>query len=152
MNNSNDNVINSSNNSSNDTNSSNLSTSSAEFTNFKGITDQNNVKASLNGPKKSSQGNTVTLIVKITNNGNDTINNVNIDAQGVSENLGTISPKETKIFKYSFTIPTLSQIKEDFGQDSSISNPFFIGGYSISYDLNGENFQFNTNNLEINLV
>lgn len=121
-------------------------------TNHKGITDQNGVTASLNGPKSSSQGKTVKLTWKITNNANTSITNVRAVDQSNSHNFGTIAPGESKTYTATLYIPTLAQVEEDFGQGSTISNPFYIGGYSVSYNLNGENFQFNANPININLV
>lgn len=121
-------------------------------TNFKGNTDENGIIASLNGPLYSSEGKTINLTWKITNNGNDTINNVSAEDQSSSHNFGTLAPGESKIYSVSLNIPTLAQVKEDFGPDATVSNPFSIGGYSISYLLNGEEFQFNSNSIDIKLV
>ncbi|BBL61980.1 hypothetical protein MARBORIA2_01820 [Methanobrevibacter arboriphilus] len=121
-------------------------------TNFNGNTDENDITASLNGPKYSAEGKTVNLIWKITNNGNTTINNILAEDQSSSNNFGSLAPGESKTYSVSLNIPTLAQVKEDFGSDATVSNPFSIGGYSITYVLNGEQFQFNSNSLEIKLV
>jgi len=131
------------------TNSKNINNST---TTFNGDTDENNITASLNGPKYSSEGNTVNLKWKITNNGNDTITNVIAEDQSSSHNFGSLAPGESKTYSVSMNIPTLAQLREDFGPDATISNPFSIGGYSITYMLNGEQFQFNSNSLEIKLI
>ncbi|MBZ9570154.1 hypothetical protein KQY27_01120 [Methanobrevibacter sp. TMH8] len=121
-------------------------------TNNKGVTDQNGVIASLNGPKYSAQGKTVNLVWKITNNGSETIQNVQAQDQSNSHDFGNIAPGESKTFTASLNIPTLAQVKQDFGPDATIANPFSIGGFSVTYSLNGENFQFNSNSLDIRLV
>jgi hypothetical protein len=146
---------NSNNNSYSNTNVNNTTTNNSSHTgntNHKGITDQNGVTASLNGPKLSSEGKTVQLTWKITNGGNETILTVSALDQSSSHEFGTIAPGESKSFTFSLSIPTLESVKQDFGPDSTVPNPFYIGGYSVTYNLNGNQFQFNANTLEIKLV
>jgi len=121
-------------------------------TDHKGITDQNGVTASLNGPKYSAEGKSFTITCKITNNANESITDVQGADQLFSHNFGTIGPGESKTFTTTVHIPTVAQLEADFGPGASISNPFSIGGYAVTYTLNGENFQFNSNSLEIKLV
>lgn len=143
---------NTANNTVNNNNHTNNKTIPSGNTNHKGITDQNGVTASLNGPMYSAEGKSVKITCKITNNANETITNVNGADQLFSHNFGTIAPGESKTFTTTVHIPTAAQLEADFGPGASISNPFYIGGYSVTYDLNGENFQFNSNALEIKLV
>lgn len=63
-----------------------------------------------------------------------------------------MTPGESKLFTVCLNIPTVAQLEQVFGPGASISNPFYIGGYSVIYDLNGTRFQFNANSLEIKLV
>lgn len=135
----------------NNTTSNNGSTPTGN-TNHKGVTDQNGVTASLNGPKSSSEGKTVQLTWKITNGGNETISEVSAIDQSNSQEFGSIAPGESKSVTFSLNIPTVNGLEQDFGPGASISNPFYIGGYSVTYNLNGTQFQFNANALEINLV
>lgn len=144
-------VNNSSNNSVNNT-TTNKSSAPTGNTNHKGVTDQNRVTASLNGPKSSSAGKTVQLTWKITNNGNESISAVSAVDQSDYNEFGNIAPGESKSFTVSLNIPTLESVRQDFGPDATISNPYYIDGYSIRYDLNGTEFQFNSNALEIKLI
>jgi len=122
-------------------NTTNNKTIPSENTTNKGITDKNGVTASLNGPKFSEKGKTVSITWKIINNGNESITNVNAVDQSNSNKFGNIGPGESKTFTFNLPIP-----------NSGVSNPFFIGGFSVNYDLNGETFDFNANTLEIQLV
>jgi len=124
-------------------------------TDHKGVTDKNRVTASFNGPKYSAEGKTVTVTCKITNNGNESINNVEIGSQLITHSFGTIGPGETKTYTTTLQIPTTAGLIEDFDldpKDAIVSNPFSFSSYSVTYDLNGENFQFNSNELLIRLV
>lgn len=134
------------------TNNTNNKSIPSGNTNHKGVTDQNGVTASLNGPKNSAEGKAVKLTWKITNNGNESITNVQAVDQSDSHNFGTIAAGASKTFTTTLNIPTLAQVEQNFGPGSTISNPFFIGGYSVTYNLNGESFQFNANSLKIKLV
>ena len=122
-------------------NITNNKTIPSDNTTHNGITDKNGVTASLNGPKALAKGKAITLIWKITNNGNETINNVEAIDQSNSNNFGAIAPNESKIFFN--TLPIHS---------ADVSSPLYIGGYSVTYELNGEAFQFNSNALEIQLL
>lgn len=148
-NNKNINDNNSSNTFNNTTNNSNTSTGN---TNHKGNIDQNGVTASLNGPISSSEGKTVQLTWKIINSGNESISSVSAIDQLNSHEFGTMAPGESKSFTVSLRIFTLKSLRQDFGPDVIISNPHYIGGYSVTYDLNGIQFQFNANALKIKLV
>lgn len=70
-------------------------------TNNKGITDQNGVISSLNGPKYSVQGKTLKLIWKITNNGSEPIQNVQALDQSNSHNFGNIAWRIKNIHNFS---------------------------------------------------
>jgi len=125
-------------------------------TDHKGITDKNRVTASFNGPKYSAEGKWVTVTCKITNNGNESITNVEAGSQLITHNFGTIGPGESKTFTTNLQIPTTAGLIEDFDLDPNdgpiISNPFSLSSYSVTYNLNGETFQFNSNELLIRLV
>ena len=124
----------------------------SDITNHNGIVDENGIAASLNGPKQVSYGKSVTIIWKVVNNAKDSITNVEAMDQLNSHNFGTITPGESKTFANTLYVPTLAETEQSFGSGSTISNPFYIGGFSVTYNLNGENFQFNANPLEIQLI
>jgi len=158
--NSNNNVnngTNTGNNTKNDTvnNNTNNKTIPSGNTDHKGNTDKNKVTASFNGPKYSAEGKSVKVTCKITNNGNESITNVEIGSQLITHSFGTIGPGESKTFTTTLQIPTTAGLIEDFDldpKDAIVSNPFSFSSYSVTYDLNGENFQFNSNELLIRLV
>lgn len=146
---------NTANNTVNNNNNTNNKTIPSENTNHKGVTDQNGVTASLNGPKYSAEGKSVKVTCKITNNANESINNVEILSQLITYNFGTIASGESKTYTTTLQIPTKASLIEDFDVDPSeavVPNPFSFGSYLVNYNLNGESFQLHSNEFKISLV
>ncbi|MGL4669241.1 MAG: hypothetical protein ACRCVG_01400, partial [Methanobacteriaceae archaeon] len=114
-------------------------------------TTNNGVIAKLSGPSQSSKGEYVDLIWTVTNNMNVTISSVKGIDQNNNYNFGTIAPNETKTFTFKVKIPTDEELKADF-PDGSVSNPFVIGGFALSWNANGENKEINSNSIKINLI
>jgi len=110
-----------------------------------------NVSAVLSGPSSSKEGSTITLTWKVTNNGNTDITNVQGSSQDEYYNFGTIGPGQTKTHTFNTYIPTTEGIKEDFGENATISNPFLIGGFGLSFSVNGQEHSIQSNSIEIPL-
>ncbi|MDR2966507.1 MAG: hypothetical protein LBU74_00990 [Methanobacteriaceae archaeon] len=116
-------------------------------------TSQNNsVVAILEGPKSAKEGDNIQIIWKITNNLNVPISNVQGNDQNEIYNFSQINPGETKIHSFFIYIPSLTDIKNDFGLNATISDPFFIGGFNVKYFVNGEEYNITSNSIEINLI
>jgi hypothetical protein len=118
-----------------------------------GATYAQDVVATQKGPASAMKGETITLTYTVTNNGNQPIYGVTVNAQDFDKSLGTIGAGEKKTFTEKIRIPTDAEVKQDFGPDATISNPFYFGGVGVSYqDANGNSFSIESNSLSIPLV
>lgn len=111
------------------------------------------VVATQTGPSTARKGENVTIKYNVTNKGGASAYNVKAQSQNFDKNLGTLKAGETRNFQYTMHIPTDQEVQEDFGANSTVSNPFFIGGFSVSYtDSAGSSYSLSSNDLEIKLV
>jgi hypothetical protein len=118
-----------------------------------GATYAQDVIATQKGPSQAQKGQNVTITYNIINNGNQDIYNVSVADQNFYKFLGTIKANSKKTFTQKVYIPTDKQVKEDFGKDATVSNPFFIGGVGVTYqDASGNTFGINSNSISIPLV
>jgi hypothetical protein len=109
--------------------------------------------ANQTGPATAVQGNNVTINYNISNIGGQTVYNVKAQDQNFDTTIGTLKPGETKNFQYMLHITTDKEVQEDFGLNATVSNPFFIGGFGVSYtDSSGSKRTLNANSLSIKLV
>ena len=111
-----------------------------------------NIVANQTGPAKAKEGDNVTINYSVSNKGGQVVNNVKIHDQNFDTTIGTLNPGETKTYQYTLHIPTDKEVQEDFKSNSTVSNPFFVGGFGVSFnDLNGSSHTINSNSLEIKL-
>jgi CARDB len=112
-----------------------------------------NIVANQTGPATAKKGDNVTINYSVSNKGGQVVNNVKIHDQNFDTTIGTLNPGETKTYQYTLHIPTDKEVQEDFGSNSTVSNPFSIGGFGVSFtDSNGSSHTINSNSLEIKLV
>jgi hypothetical protein len=111
------------------------------------------VLATQNGPVTAHKGQNVTINYSVTNNGTQSVYKVKVHDQNFDKTLGTINPGENKKFQHSLYIPTDDQLKADFGPNATVSNPFLVGGFDVSFlDVNGSKHSVTASSLEIKLV
>jgi hypothetical protein len=111
------------------------------------------ILATQNGPATAHKGQNVTINYNVTNNGTQSVYNVKVHDQNFDKTLGTIKPGENKKFQHSLYIPTDEQVKADFGSDATVSNPFVVGGFGVSFqDANGSKHSVTASSLEIKLI
>lgn len=109
--------------------------------------------ATQNGPVIAHKGQNVIINYTVSNNGTQSVYNVKVHDQNFDKTLGTIKPGEDKKFQHPMYIPTDEQVKEDFGPDATVSNPFFVGGFIVSFqDANGSKHSLTANSINIKLV
>lgn len=136
------------NNSTNDQNGK-TNTNTSNTTTVSGI----QVIATQTGPSTAYKGNNITVNYNVSNTGNQTVYNVKAYSQNFNKTLGTIKAGASKSFQYSIHIPTDKEIQADFGANSTVSNPFYIGGFAVIYeDAKGSSYSLNSNKLEIKLL
>jgi cytochrome c biogenesis protein ResB len=112
-----------------------------------------NVIAIQKGPNDAFKGENITIQYTITNNGNQSIYNVSVMDQNFYKFLDTLQPGESQKFEEQIYIPTDQEVKEDFGSNATVSNPFFIGGVAVSYqDAVGNTYTVNSNSISIPLT
>lgn len=108
--------------------------------------------ASQTGPASAVKGDNVTIKYNVSNTGGQTAYNVKATSQDFDTTIGTLKPGETKSYQYNLHIPTDKEVQEDFGLNATVSNPFFIGGFGVSYtDSSGSTHTINANSIEIKL-
>jgi Translocon-associated protein beta (TRAPB) len=111
------------------------------------------IQAKQNGPTIAHKGQNVTINYSVTNNGTQSVYKVKVHDQNFDKTLGTINPGENKKFQHSLYIPTDDQVKADFGPNATVSNPFLVGGFGVSFqDVNGSKHSVTASTLEIKLV
>jgi hypothetical protein len=104
------------------------------------------------GPETAKKGMNITIQYEVTNNGTETVYNVLLDSQDFEQVVGTLKPGETKKYTSITYIPTDAEVQEDFGPDATVSNPYFIGGFSVKFnDPNGSKHSAISNSIEIKL-
>jgi len=132
---------------SNNTTVNNVTTkASNETANIKIIANQT-------GPATAKKGDNITINYTVSNKGGQVVYNVKADDQNFETTVGTLKPGETKSYQYTLHIPTDAEVQQDFDPNGTVSNPFFIGGFGVSFsDSNGSTHTINANSLEINLV
>jgi hypothetical protein len=108
--------------------------------------------ASQTGPASAVKGDNVTIKYNVSNIGAQIAYNVKATSQDFDTTIGTLNPGETKSYQYTLHIPTDKEVQEDFGSNATVSNPFFIGGFGVSYtDSSGSTHTINANSIEIKL-
>lgn len=135
-------------------NTTNMSVNSSTTTNTPNETVKiTKIVATQSGPAKAQQGTNITINYSIANTGNQAVYNVKALDQSFTTNIGTLKPGQTKSYSYTLYIPTNKEVQEDFDPNATVSNPFFIGGFSVTYtESNGSKHTLNANSLEIKLV
>ncbi len=95
----------------------------------------------------------VTIQYEITNKGNETLYNVQVNSQQFSQAAGNINPGETKRYTSSLYIPTDAEVQEDYGVNATVPNPFPIGGFNVQFnDARGTKHTVTSNPIEIKLA
>lgn len=111
------------------------------------------VVATQKGPETAKKGMNVTIQYEVSNKGTEAVHNVQIDSQDFEQNLGTINPGETKKGSFTIYIPTDAEVQADFGANATVSNPFYIGGFSVKFnDAKGSKHSIMANSIEIKLT
>ena len=98
------------------------------------VTKAIDVVAVQKGPETAKKGMNVTIQYEVTNNGTETVYNVQVDSQDFAQNIGTLKPGETKKGSSTILIPTDAEVQQDFGSNATVSNPYFIGGFSVTFN------------------
>lgn len=104
------------------------------------------------GPKTAQPGTNVTITCKIKNIGSEPAENITVTSQVFEKHIDKINPNEEVEFTVEVYIPTPEEVEESFGPNATLSNPFYIGGYTvIYYDIKGKH-EISSNSLRINLI
>ncbi|MCG2828614.1 hypothetical protein [Methanothermobacter sp. K4] len=107
--------------------------------------------ATQTGPESARPGTNITVKCRIRNDGAGPARNVKVTSQDFERSFDVIGAGEEVEFQVQIYIPTEEEVKMDFGENATLSNPFFIGGFSVTYtDLSGKH-SLNSNSLEIPL-
>jgi cytochrome c biogenesis protein ResB len=108
--------------------------------------------ATQTGPATAHKGDNVTITYSVLNNGNDSVFNVKISSQDFQQTVDTLKPGETRTFQTQMHIPTDQEVQQDFKSNATVPNPFYIGGFSVSFtDASGAKHSVLSNSMNINL-
>ncbi len=133
-------------------NNNQTNTSNATNTKNTSTLKEVDVKATMNGPTTGKKGTSVLIKCSIINKGSTSVKNVIAHNQDFDRNLGIIGPGETQSFTWNVYIPTDKELQEDFGENATVSNPFYIGGFAVTFtDSKGSEHTINSNSLNIKL-
>lgn len=111
------------------------------------------VVAVLKGPETAKKGMNVTIQYEVTNKGSQNVTDVQVVSQGVKQTVGTLKPGETKTYTSQLYIPTDAEVQQDFGPNATVSNPFFIGAFTVTFnDNSSKKHTINSNSFQIKLV
>jgi hypothetical protein len=122
-------------------------------TNTSNVTSEIKIVANQSGPASAKKGDSVTIKYSISNKGGQTVYNVKAHGQDFETTIGTLKAGETKNYEYKLHIPTDEEVQADFGENATVENPFFIGGFGVTFtDSNGSKRTINANSIEIKLV
>jgi len=111
-----------------------------------------NVIATQTGPATAKKGDNVTITYSVLNNGNESVFNMKISSQGFQQTIDALKPGETRTFQTQVHIPTDQEVQQDFKSSSTVPNPFYIGGFSVSFDdVSGAKHSILSNYININL-
>jgi len=138
----------------NSTNNTTVQNNTTQPQNTTNVTKAIDVVAVQKGPDTAKKGMNVTVQYEVTNKGNDTIYNAQINSQGYSQLIGTLKSGESRTYTNSKVyIPTDAEVQQDFGPNSTVSNPFIIGGFSVTFnDAKGGSYSVLSNSIEIKLA
>ena len=85
----------------------------------------------------------------VSNEGSEPAYGVKMDSPDFEQTIGTLNPGETKKYQSKIYIPTNSDIQKDFEPNATLSNPFFIENFSVTF--NSAKHPILSNTLDINL-
>lgn len=104
-------------------------------------------------PSKAKEGSNITIVWKVKNYSNKKITGVKGIDQNYEYRFGSLNPGDVKSINYSFYIPSVEDLKNaGFGlsEDYDKEN-LYIGGFSLSYHMNGKKYKINSNEVVINM-
>ncbi|MCF0226332.1 MAG: hypothetical protein HUK28_03305 [Methanobrevibacter sp.] len=99
--------------------------------------------------KKINDNGEVEVNWKIINDSEFTLNKVEATSQFMNHSFDDIKPQSKAEFKFYLKIPSIDLIKEDFGEDATVSNPFIIGGAILTFTIKNDTFDMKSNSLEV---
>lgn len=108
------------------------------------------VVAIQSGPAHASEGSKIDITWAVKNDANSTITNVKAIDQNFDYNFGSLAPGESKSVNYSLYIPTINDLKSagfDVNEDSM--DEFLIGGFGLSYSMDGQDYTIKSNDITI---
>lgn len=97
----------------------------------------------------SKEDNIIAITWIVENNSDNVITNVKAISQMENNDFGDIEPNSSKSFNFNFKIPSLEDVKRDFGEDATVPNPYIIGPVTLTYKTENNSYSVKSNSLEI---
>lgn len=110
-----------------------------------------NVNITQKGPEGATWGVNFTVHVKVQNPLDEKITNVKAVSQHFNYDFGEISANRNVLTSYEISMPTIEQLKEDFGKDVKLCRVFNSGKITLTYVYKGEEFTVESNELNISI-
>ena len=97
--------------------------------------------------KLLSQNNENIIEIIVENNRNEFIENVSVVSQNIHQKFDLIHPRSLKTITYSLTVPSVDDLRKDFGDDTVLSDKLEIPPVTLNYSIGMESFQLKSNSL-----
>lgn len=108
------------------------------------------VVAIQSGPAHASEGSKIDITWAVKNDANSTITNVKAIDQNFDYNFGSLAPGESKSVNYTLYIPTINDLKSaGFDVNDDSMDEFLIGGFGLSYSMDGQDYTIKSNDITI---
>lgn len=101
------------------------------------------------GPKEPVKDDKVDITWKVVNDSDFDLKKVKGLSQFSQHDFGNIPAHSKAEYSFTIEIPSIDAIKEDFGEDATISNPFLINAPTLSFEIKNDTFSISSNSLEI---
>lgn len=101
------------------------------------------------GPKEPVESDKIDITWKVVNDSNFDLKKVKGVSQFTEHDFENIPAHSNEEYSFTIEIPSIEAIKEDFGEDATISNPFLINAPVLSFEINNDTFSISSNSLEI---
>ena len=93
--------------------------------------------------------NEINIIWEVENDSDSLIENVVATSQSFTHDFGSIDAFNSKSVSFSIKIPSIDDLRKDFGEDASLPDTLRLGNVNLKYTKNNENYEVFSNSLEI---
>lgn len=119
---------------------SNNNGSEINFNKNNSSSENNGLLTEVKAPNKAKRGTNITATYTVKNIGDSDITNLEIADQHFGRTVNLLKPGESKSFDISYYLPTIEDLKADFGSDSIYPDVLDIGGATVTWNYKGKEY------------